>query len=101
MRRLLPTLVPLLLVVALLAETWRQRRDPLDLGVVVAGLVGLALLWPAVREGGSQARLAARGLVALVAGVALFGVREPGSALGFAAVLVATQLVVGRLLRRR
>ncbi|MEF2278964.1 hypothetical protein V3W47_11710 [Deinococcus sp. YIM 134068] len=94
-------LLPLLLVAALLGVTWWQRRDPLDLGVVVAGLVGVGLLVPALRGGGGQARLVVRVLVGLLAGVALFGVREPGSALGFAVVLVGTQLLVGRLLGGR
>lgn len=100
MRRL-PVLLPLLFAAALLGLTWAQRGDPLDLGVVAAGLLGLGLLVPSLRGGGGQARLAVRALVALLAGVALFGVREPGSALGFAAVLVVTQLVLGRLFRGR
>jgi len=93
--------VLLLLGAALLAFTWLQRRDPLDLGVVFVGLLGLGWLLRLTQGGDSRGGLALRVLVALVGGVALFGVRSPGSALGFAAVLIGTQLVLGRLFRGR
>ncbi|MBB5234840.1 hypothetical protein [Deinococcus budaensis] len=86
---------------ALLGFTWWQRRDPLDLGVVAAGLLGLALLMPPVLRGDARGGLAPRVLVALLGGAAVFGVRDPGSALGFAAVLLGTQLLLRRLVGPR
>ncbi|WP_019585509.1 hypothetical protein [Deinococcus apachensis] len=96
-----PALVFLLLAAALLALTWLERRDPLDLGVVFAGLVGLGWLLRLGPGNLGQTRLAATALIALLAGVALFGVRAPLSALGFAAVLVLTQMLLRWLLGRR
>ena len=91
-----------LLGVALLVFTWVQRRDPLDLGVIAAGLLGLGWLLRLTPRGDAGGGvLALRVLVALLGGVALFGVREPGSALGFAALLVGTQLILRRLVLRR
>lgn len=91
-----------LLGAALLGFTWVQRRDPLDLGVLAAGLLGLGwLLRLTLRGDATGSVLALRVLVALLGGVALFGVREPGSALGFAALLVGTQLILRRLVQRR
>lgn len=89
-----PALIFLLSAAALLVLTWLERRDPLDLIVVCAGLVGLGWLVQAQSGNSGQRRLAASALIALLAGVALFGVRAPLPALGFAAVLVLTQLLL-------
>lgn len=96
-----PLVVPLLLAAGLLVLTWLQRRDPLDLAVVLAGLAGLGGLLRLGTGNPGQTRLAGSVLIALLGGVALFGVRDPLSALGFAAVLVATQVVLRRLFGRR
>lgn len=99
MRR--PTLVLLLLAAALLGFTWLQRRDPLDLGVLLVGLAGLVLLLRLTLQGDMRGRLALRVLVALLAGVTVFGVREPGAALVFAALFLGIQLLTRRLVRGR
>lgn len=96
-----PALVFLLFAAALLVLTWLERRDPLDLIVVCAGLVGLGWLVQSQSGSPGQRRLAASALIALLAGAALFGVRAPLPALGFAAVLVLTQMLLRRLLGRR
>ncbi|GAA5534632.1 hypothetical protein [Deinococcus aluminii] len=93
--------LPLLLAAALLVLTWQERHDPLDLGVVGAGLVGLGLLLWLQRGRAGQGRLAVSALVALLAGVALFGVRDPLPVLGFAVLFALAQLLVRRLLGGR
>ncbi|GBF07480.1 hypothetical protein DAERI_140141 [Deinococcus aerius] len=89
-----PALIFLLSAAALLVLTWLERRDPLDLIVVCAGLVGLGWLLRLQAGNPGQMRLAASALIALLAGVALFGVRAPLPALGFATVLVLTQMLL-------
>ncbi|MCP2014185.1 hypothetical protein L1280_001322 [Deinococcus sp. HSC-46F16] len=89
-----------LLAAALLGATWVLRRDPLDLGVLLAGLLGLGLLLRLTLAGDGRGRLALRVLASLLSGVAIFGVREPTGALLFAAVFFGSQMVMRWLVRR-
>ncbi|WP_227978780.1 hypothetical protein [Deinococcus terrestris] len=90
-----------LLAAALLGVTWGLRRDPLDLAVLGVGLAALVLLLRLTLRGDGRGRLALRVLVALLGGVAIFGVREPTGALLFAAVFFGSQMVTRWLVRRR
>lgn len=95
MNRSVSLIVLPLLAAALLVFTWLERRDPLDLGVMGAAFVGLALLlW---RRPAAQVQGAVLALMGLLTGVALYGVRQPLSALGFAVVFVGVQWLVRRL----
>lgn len=99
MKRAAPLLALPLLAAALLVFTWLERRDPLDLGVMGAALAGLALLlW---RRPAAPVQGAVLALMGLLTGVALYGVRQPLSALGFAAVFVGVQWLMRRLLGGR
>ncbi|WP_158679810.1 hypothetical protein [Deinococcus sp. NW-56] len=89
----------LLLAAALLGFTWVLRRDPLDLAVLGAGLAALVLVLRLTLRGDERGRLALRVLVALLGGVAIFGVREPAGALLFAAVFFGSQMLMQWLVR--
>lgn len=99
MRAALPA--SLLLAAALLGVTWLLRRDPLDLAVLGAGLAALVLVLRQTLGGDERGRLALRVLVALLGGVAIFGVREPAGALLFAAVFFGSQMLMRWVVRRR
>lgn len=69
-------LVPLAGLAVLLWLAWTPRHDPRDLGVIGAGLVGLALL---LRNAGTRAgavRVPAVLLMGLLVGVAVYGVEQ-------------------------
>jgi drug/metabolite transporter (DMT)-like permease len=98
MNRPVSLIVLPLLAAALLAFTWLERRDPLDLWVMGAAFVGLVLL---LRGPAGQVQWAVLALMGLLTGVALYGVRQPLSALGFALVFMGVQWLVRRLLGGR
>ncbi|GAA5513139.1 hypothetical protein Dcar01_01865 [Deinococcus carri] len=101
MQRLVPLAVALLGAAVLLGLAWTPRHDPRDLGVIGAGLVGLALL---LRNAGTRAgavRLPAVLLTGLLVGVAVYGVGQPLTVLAFGLIWTGVQLLLRRLFGRR